>query len=189
MRSVNDVEDQQGDRQPKCPTLWSRLRSALLPADRDAENPCGHRDPVTAVQEPELVPEQSGEAGGHGEVIVQLTEAEAPVPGGVLLPFPVHGEALLVKLAEVLRNRIAEREPDWDPLLLQMSRCPQSRLSIDHSAYIEFDQDRCEYRAVIEASQETKVILVTVNFDALVDFVLPYIAARLTRPAALEAAS
>jgi hypothetical protein len=189
MNSATDVQNRKGDRQPKCSTLWSRLRGALLSADRGAETECDHRDPLSVVTEPALVAEQSGEAGDDGEVIARPQEEGSTAPSGVLLPFPVHGEALLVKLAEVLRNRIADRALEWDPLLLQMSRCPQSRLSIDHRAYIEFDQDRCEYRAVIEASQETKVILETVDFDALVDFVLPYIAARLSRPAALEAAS
>jgi hypothetical protein len=189
MNSVTDIENRQGDRQPKCPTLWSRLRRALLPADRGVEDQSGRRDPGAVVSEPEFVPEKSTAAGDGGEVIAQLTEEGAPAPSGILLPFPIHGEALLVKLAEVLRNRVADRVLECDPLLLQMSRCPQSRLSVDRRAYIEFHEERCEYRAVIEASEETKVILETADFDVLVDFVLPYVVARLAEPAALEAAS
>jgi hypothetical protein len=186
MSSVMDIHDRQNDRQDKNPKWWSRLRSVLLSRDHGVENQSGGRDPLAVVTAPSLVPKTSSEARADGCAAVQLHEQGSAATGGVILPFPIHGEALLVKLAAVLRSRIADRSSEWDPLLLEMSRCPRSRLSIDSRAYIEFHQDCCEYRAVIEASRETKVILETVDFDALVDFVLPYVVARLAEPAALQ---
>jgi len=101
------------------------------------------------------------------------------VTSGVLLPFPIHGEALLVKLADLLRSRIGDRGPQRDPFLFSVSRCSCSRLSIDRVAYVDFDADRAEFRAAIEAAPQTKVILETADFDALVDFVVQYVSARL----------
>jgi hypothetical protein len=183
-----DTQNRQSDRQPQSSTWWSRLRSLLLSRGRGVENRSGS-GPLAVVTAPSLVPKPSGEAPDEGRAAAQLQQTEAPATGGIILPFPIHGEALLVRLAEVLRNRTADRSLERDPLLLQMSRRPRLRLSIDCKAYIEFHQDCSEYRAVIEASEETRVILETVDFDALVDFVLPYVVARLAKPAALEAMS
>jgi hypothetical protein len=107
----------------------------------------------------------------------------------VVLRFPIHGEALLVRLADLLRSRFADRGPERDPLLLIISRGLRSRLSIDRMAYVEFHKDRAEFRVAIEASPQTKVILETADFDAVVDFVGQYISARLAAPRALEVAS
>jgi hypothetical protein len=189
MSFVVDIRNQQSDRQPKSPTWWSWLRSALLRPDGGVDNLRGRRVPLAVVTAPSLVPKSSSEVPDDGCAAAQLLEKLRPATSGVILPFPIHGEALLVKLAEVLRSRISDRSLEWDPLLLQMSRRPRSRLSIDRRAYIEFHQDCSEYRAVIEASDETKVILETVDFDVLVDFVLPYVVARLAEPAALETMS
>jgi hypothetical protein len=188
MSSVMDIQNRRSDRGPKGPTWWSRLRSALLARVGGVENQCGRRDPLAPMAAPSLVPAACCNER-DGRTTAQPPDQSSPVRNGVILPFPIHGEALLVKLAEVLRSRIADRSPVWDPLLLQMSRCPRSRLSIDRRAYIEFHQDCSEYRAVIEASHETKVILETADFDALVDFLLPYVVTRLAGPAALESAT
>ncbi|XSC43006.1 hypothetical protein ACF1BQ_033555 [Bradyrhizobium sp. RDT10] len=110
-------------------------------------------------------------------------------PSGILLPFPVRGEALLVKLADLLRSRIADRGLDRDPLLLLISRCPGSRLSIDRSAYVEFLADRCMYCVAIEAQPDTRVTVETTDFDTVVNFVVQYVAERLSEKVLLEAAS
>jgi hypothetical protein len=178
-----DIENGQSDRQSNGLALWSRLRSLLL--SRGAEGQ-GARTPLAVVTAPSLVPVASSATGDQGSVTARPEDQSTPMRGGVILAFPIHGEALLVKLAEVLRNRVADRCPESDPLLLVMSRYPRSRLSIDRRAYIEFYQNCSEYRAVIEASHETKVILETADFDALVDFVLQYLMGRLAKPAALE---
>lgn len=188
MSDVMDIEDRHSDGQRKSVTWWSRLRSALLARDGGVENQRGRRDPLAPMTAPSLVPTVYCD-DGDGRATAQHLDKSSPARSGVILPFPIHGEALLVKLADVLRSRIADRSPEWDPLLLQMSRRPRSRLSIDRKAYIEFHEDCSEYRAVIEASHETKVILETADFDTLVDFVLPYVIARLADPAALEAVS
>jgi hypothetical protein len=110
-------------------------------------------------------------------------------PSGILLQFPVRGEALLVKLADLLRSRIADRRLDRDPLLLRISRCPGSRLSIDHSAYVEFLADRCVYCVAIETQPDTRVTVETTDFDTVVKFVVQYIAERLSEKVFLEVAS
>ena len=189
MSHVMDIQNRQGDRQLRSPTVWAWLRRVLRPQDRNVEVQVGRRDPLAVMAAASLVAAASCDAGDSGGAAVRLPAVGAPASSGVILPFPIHGEALLVKLAEALRNRFADRGPEWDPLLVQMSRGPRSRLSIDRRAYIEFHQDCCKYRAVIEAAHGTRVILETADFDALVDFVLPYIVGRLAQPAALEAAS
>ncbi|MDE5457043.1 hypothetical protein GWE18_30295 [Bradyrhizobium sp. CSA112] len=108
---------------------------------------------------------------------------------GVLLQFPVRGEALLVRLADLLRSRIADRSLERDPLVLLMSRCPGSRLSIDRSAYVEFLADRCTYYVAIEAQPDTRVTVETADFDTVVKFVVQYVAERLSEKVLLEAAS
>jgi hypothetical protein len=174
---------------PKGLTLWAWLRSALPSQDCSVENQCGGRDSSSVATAASLIPAASGKAQDTGSTTAQPEGKSSPASVGVILPFPIHGEALLVKLAEVLRNRIADRGPVSDPLLLTMSRCPRSRLSIDRAAHVEFHQDRSEYRAVIEASRETKIILETADFDTLVDVVVLYVVERLAEPAALDAAS
>src|SRR5450756_2005521 len=189
MSSVMDTRKPQSERPPKSQTLWSWLRRVLLPLDSGVEIQPGRRDPLVVTTAPSPVAAASLDVRDNGRPTARPPATSAPVSSGVILPFPIHGEALLVKLAEVLRNRVADRGPEWDPLLLQMSRCPRSRLSIDRRAYVEFHQDCSNYRAVIEMAQETTVILETADFDTLVDFVLQYVMGRLAQPAALEAAS
>src|ERR1700761_3827014 len=49
--------------------------------------------------------------------------------------FPIHGEALLVRLADQLRNHVSNRVLESDPFLLVMSRRgARSCLTIDRSA-------------------------------------------------------
>jgi hypothetical protein len=185
MDRATDIQHGQGDRRPRRPKLWSWLRSVLLSANRDPGCAGEGRDTAAIATRLWLVPEVSGDAVADHSASAQLERSAT----GVILPFPIHGEALLVKLAEGLRSRVADRGSEAEPLLLQLSRRPRSRLSIDCKAYIEFEPDRLEYRAVIEASHETRVILETGDFDALVEFVLQYVEGRLNQPAALEAAS
>ncbi|MCA6116438.1 hypothetical protein J6524_16245 [Bradyrhizobium sp. WSM 1738] len=109
--------------------------------------------------------------------------------GGVVLQFPVRGEALLVRLADLLRSRIADHALERDPLFLLISRCPGSRLSIDRSAYVEFLADRCMYHVAIEAQPDTKVTVETTDFDTVVKFIVQYVAERLSEKVLLEAAS
>ena len=174
-------------RQPKGRALWRRLHRLLLP-NRGGDDACSRRDELAIMSAPSLVPATAAVTPDC------VRAAQLPGDGGsetsaTILPFPIHGEALLVGLAERLRNRIIDRGPESDPLLLLMSRGPRSRLVIDRAAHVEFHRECCEYRAVIEASPGTRVILETVDFDALVDFVLQYVVARLAQPAALKAAS
>ncbi|MCA6124961.1 hypothetical protein J6500_24145 [Bradyrhizobium sp. WSM 1704] len=107
---------------------------------------------------------------------------------GEVVAFPLHGEALLVRLADVLRQRVAGRQPAHNPLWLTISRTPRTRLSIDRTAYVDYVSEASTYRAAIEAAPDTKVILKTTNFDALASFVMQYIDDRLLDRAPVEAA-
>jgi len=121
--------------------------------------------------------------------VAPVVRHDHAAPSGILLQFPVRGEALLVRLADLLRSRIADRRLERDPLLLLISRCPGSRLSIDRSAYVEFLADRCTYYVAIEAQPDTRVTVETADFDTVVKFVVQYTAERLSEKVLLEAAS
>ncbi len=108
---------------------------------------------------------------------------------GIVLPFPLRGEALLVRLAELLRRRVAELVPQCERLSLTLSHHPALRLSIDESAFIEFDAPSTEFNLVIEAPSGTRMIIQTTDFDAVVKFVLQYIVEKLSDDTVLEAAS
>jgi hypothetical protein len=107
----------------------------------------------------------------------------------VLLPFPIRGEALLVKLADLLRDRLIGGGSESDPFLLTMSRSPRSRLSIDRAAHVEFDAERATFCLRIEATAESTVTLETTDFDTVVQFVVQYIAERPSDPRKFEVAS
>jgi hypothetical protein len=129
-------------------------------------------------------------------VVTNELQATSPVvrpdhagQSGIVLQFPVRGEALLVRLADLLRSRIADRRLERDPLLLRISRCPGSRLSIDRTAYVEYLADRCVYCVAVEAQPDTRVTVETTDFDTVVKFVVQYVAARLSEKVLLEVAS
>src|SRR5690606_41206373 len=65
-------------------------------------------------------------------------------------------EALLVKLADVLRRYVAGREPAGDPLWLTISRCPWVRLSIDEMAHVAYLSEVDTFHAAIEAGPEDR---------------------------------
>jgi hypothetical protein len=112
-----------------------------------------------------------------------------PVSNARLLPFPIRGEALLVGMAERLRQRVGDRCWTEDPLLLFLSRCPNSRLTIDRNTYVEFDAGRSAYRVVLDAAPGTRFTVETFDFDAVVSFVAPYVTDRLAEAIPLGAAS
>ena len=163
-------------------TMWSRFRGASW-------RKAGERGQICAGSS---VPSPSGPlpAGVGGGSTPQGSQYDRPpAQSGNLLPFPVRGEALLVKLADLLRARMTTSGPEHNPLLLLISRCPGSRLSIDRDAYVEFDVDRSTYHVAVEAAPDTRVTLHTTDFDTVVNFVLQYIAGRPSEPMSLEAAS
>ncbi|HEY4041454.1 MAG TPA: hypothetical protein VGM32_06375 [Rhodopila sp.] len=112
-----------------------------------------------------------------------------PGSSAQLLPFPIRGEALLVRMAESLRGRVGDRRWMCDPLLLTMSRRPHSRLTLDRDTYVEFDSATGGYRAVLRADPETRITVETFNFDTVVSFVAPYVTDRLSDAIPMEAAS
>jgi hypothetical protein len=149
-------------------TLWSWLRDTVLTVDRDAVPP-----PPCAAR-----PLEAG-APSHGETD----------EGAAILSFPIRGEALLVKLASSLRERLDVRGTGTSPLVLAITRGRHARLTIDDAAHVEFHSARGTYHAVIEAAGDTTVTLDTTDFDTLVRFVMQYMADRLADTATLEAAS
>ncbi len=106
-------------------------------------------------------------------------------PTAMLLPFPIHGEALLVKLADQLRSKIAASAPGCDEgaratFLLTLSRRPCVRLTIDAAAYVEFHAGPAIYHLVIELVQDTTIAIQTSDFDTVVKFVAQYVTDRLS---------
>jgi hypothetical protein len=184
--------------------LWSWLRGALSFCAADGQDRRYGQASVAAIS-PQAAPCLSEKTGSAEQLLgaealdvqavsaevlnAEVLDTEVVVADSVVLRFPIHGEALLVRLADLLRSRLADRSPEHDPLLFTMSRGLRSRLSIDRMAYVEFHNDRAEFRVAIEASPQTKVILETADFDAVVDFVGQYISARLAELPALEVAS
>jgi hypothetical protein len=108
---------------------------------------------------------------------------------GVLLPFPIRGEALLVRLADVLRGSLMCNAPGGGPFLLTLSRVPQSRLSIDGAAYVEFRAETVTFQLTVETAPDSRITLETGDFDTLVKFVVQYIAEKRRDPHRLEVAS
>ena len=135
-----------------------------------------------------------GASNAGVEPAQQDTVARSPAvdpvqEAGIVLPFPLRGEALLVRLTELLRRRVAELVPQCERLSLTLSHHPALRLSIDESAFIEFDAPSAEFNLVIEAPSGTRMIIQTTDFDAVVKFVLQYVVEKLSDDAVLEAAS
>jgi len=108
---------------------------------------------------------------------------------GVLLPFPIRGEALLVRLADVLRDSLMCNAPGTGPFSLTLSRVPRSRLSIDGAAYVEFRSETATFQLTVETEPDSRMTLETGDFDTLVKFVVQYIAEKRRDPCQLEVAS
>lgn len=112
----------------------------------------------------------------------------AALEQATILPFPVRGEALLVKLAEVLRRRVSELGRT-EGLLPTLSHGPDLLLWIGDDAHVEFDARRSEYDLTIAAPGGTRMIIQTADFDVLVTYVLQYVVERLSDENRLEVAS
>jgi len=120
--------DTRDDTQHRSRTFLSWLSGACASAGRMVTN--GQAPPVTMIKPAFAAP--AAAAGHDAEPAGRRTGTET----AVLLPFPIRGEALLVKLADLLRERVATHRFERDPLLLKISRCPGSRLSLDRFAYV-----------------------------------------------------
>lgn len=173
--------DRRADPKKGAGALWSWLRRILPGADRTAIDV-----PPTVVGARSL--ELRASTAGTRQV-EQAGVGRCGSDTGMVLRFPIRGEALLVKLADLLRKHVANCAPERDPLLLAMSRCPGSRLSIDRVAYVDFLADRCTYHVVIEAAPDARITLDTTDFDTVVNFVVQYVTGRNAEPVALEAVS
>ncbi|WP_236000516.1 hypothetical protein [Bradyrhizobium uaiense] len=160
-------------------TLRSWLSDVMRSFDPGCDPGCDVADRGRAVPV-----ETVSSSAGSGPSSPTLHEQAA----GEVLPFPIHGEALLVKLADVLRRHVAGRELADNPLRLTISRSPWARLSIDAAAYVDYLSEIGTFQAAIEAGPDTKVILKTTDFDALARFVTQYVNERLAERASTEAA-
>jgi hypothetical protein len=108
----------------------------------------------------------------------------------VLLAFPIRGEALLVRLAEGLRDRLPPNAlKEADPFQLTLSRGPRPKLSIDREAYVEFHAESASFHLVIDAAPDSRVTLETTDFDTLVKFAVQYVAEERHDLGTLEVAS
>jgi hypothetical protein len=130
----------------------------------------------------------SGVAGGP-HVAVPAAGTASPALRGQVLAFPVHGEALLVTLAGLLRSRIAAQNPRDDLFQVALSREPSPHLRLDQAAYIEFEPGRAVYRLVVALGPATTLAIETDDFDQIVAFVVEYVNDRLAESAAAGGAS
>lgn len=158
-------------------TPWRWLRDMALAFER---RHAGRRHETSA-------PQSSGHEAGAGGMAVFRTDAAQH--GSAVLPFPISGEAVLVRLAHVLRDRIGSAGSDGDRLLLTISRGPRCRLTIDDSAYVEFWHDKPSFHVAIEAAPDTTVSLTTDDFDIVVGCIAHYLVEKLAVQAILEVAS
>jgi hypothetical protein len=93
-----------------------------------------------------------------------------------ILYFPLRGEALLARLADRLRDKLASDASGRDPFLLTLSRGQRPCLSIDRSAYVEFHAERASFHIVIDAAPDSRVTLETTDFDTVLKFGVRYLA-------------
>ncbi len=107
----------------------------------------------------------------------------------MVLPFPIRGEALLVKLATHLKGVVEKDRLRRSPFLFAITHAPHARLLIDEMAHAEFDVIRGEYRIQVLVTPETRVTAETSDFDVMVDFIAQYMRERLVETSALEVAS
>ncbi len=115
-----------------------------------------------------------------------VKESEA---AAMVLPFPIRGEALLVKLASHLRAVVEKDGLRPSPFLLAITHVPHARLLIDEMVHAEFDVARGEYRIQVLVTPDTRVTAETSDFDVVVDFIAQYMRERLLEASALEVAS
>jgi hypothetical protein len=115
--------------------------------------------------------------------------ASSSEPTATLLPFPIRGEALLVKLAAHLKSVVERDRLHQSPFLFAMTHVPHARLLIDEMAHAEFDVARGEYRIQVLVSPDTRVTAETSDFDVMVDFIAQYMRERQVETSALGVAS
>ncbi len=114
------------------------------------------------------------------DVVPPVLPQQDNLKTAVLLPFPIRGEALLVKLADQLRSRIANNAASRGSFDLTLSRQPHSRLTIDAAAHVEFRAGRATYHLVIELVHDTRIEVASGDFDTIVKFIAQYVADRLS---------
>src|SRR2546430_16730096 len=149
----------QNERQQKGGLLRSWLRTALwFGADATGADDCADVERSVALSE-DATPVSPGISGNDG----------ASGNGPVVLPFPIYGEALLVRLAELLRRHVGDREPVDCPFSFAVSRCPGSWLAIDDRSSVEFVTSRSEFRFEVDVAPNTSIVIRTGDFDSLVE--------------------
>jgi hypothetical protein len=107
-----------------------------------------------------------------------------------VLPFPIRGEALLVRLADLLRKRFGGGEYGGNLLLFEITRTPRSRLIIDRSAYVEIlDEFGPIFVVAIAAAPDTTVSVETADLDVVVGLIMHYVGDKLGDPVRFEVVS
>ena len=151
----------------------ARLRGWLVPREKSSGKPLD----LAAV-------------GRVIEDISTTSEARSKPLTGQVLPFPIRGEALLVRLAELLRNRFERGEYSGTRPLFLITRTPRSRLIIDRAAYVEINDEYGPIFVVaVEAAPDTTVSIETADLDVVVGFIMHYLADKLDDPVRFEVVS
>jgi hypothetical protein len=165
---------------------WRRDVTAAL--SLDADDCCAPRDRLTALTPPSPGGETSSAV--PDEARAELSQSsEQPPKRSVLLPSPIPGKALLVKLAPVLPNHVADPQPNRDPLLLTILRCPPLCLSVDRAVNVEFRDESSAYPIAVDISLSRRVSVEAADFEAPVEFIAQYVATQVGEHLALAVSS
>jgi hypothetical protein len=111
-----------------------------------------------------------------------VMEDESQESAAAVLSFPVRGEALLVNLANALRECVPQGGEGSDPFQITMLRSARPRLSIDRDAYVEFHVEDGTFHLKIDAAPSSRLTLETPDFAVLVKFVRQYLTDRYGGP-------
>lgn len=106
-----------------------------------------------------------------------------------VLQFPVHGQAVIVELANRLRRRLHGQGASEGQLLLTLSPSPDIRLRLDASTYVEFVPASAKYRLAVQMAPDSSLVLETTQLDTVAEFAIQYVDGALAAQQAFGRAS
>ncbi len=93
-----------------------------------------------------------------------------------VVPFPLNGRGVLLKLARELGDAAEAGVADVDdPVLLTLARGDNQRLLIDSTAYMEIGQEPLPYRVVLGDAFTTRITLETADVTEARGFISQYL--------------
>lgn len=97
-------------------------------------------------------------------------------PGAAVLPFPMTGRGLLLRLAQDLGHLVGKDDAEaGDPVLLALAPGSQQRLTIDSTAYVDVREGILPYRVVLGDEFATRITLETTDVAEVHSFISQYL--------------